>query len=534
MRSRGINGTVMFKEAVRSLKKDGDRAACYWLVFFISSLFLFLFFHLALSDAVGVTYFYSQSNLATYLTTFDVAACIVVIFLANNFYVGKKSKELAMFLVSGGTYGQLVEFLIFQTGILMATAIPLGIGIGHGCYPAAQKLIEWMAGADVARMAGEAGADMARVAGEIGADMARSAGAIGAGVARTTVGAGAGTRGTGSSEAALLTEAVIFLEIFWCTMVNLGYCYRSSIRNLLQKQRRSRTRRPILLRGRRSRWLYLVLYLGCAFLPWAAGDNSRLALLLTLPGLVGLSGTVDRILLPYLRESVSGRWISDGEKLVYMGFFREDLKTARLYILLFISSAVLLMAAMASSGAPAAGAVLTGSEVPVAEAVLSGSRASAAGTVLAGSGVPAAEAVLTGSRASVAGLTLVGSGARSTEAALAFLSFVLVIPLLALSLMFAFSSEMAGRREHFAALEKLGFSKEQQRRITGRELQVLYGFILAATLFYLVNLAGSFCVHGQLAWEAAGSVLLVFVTVLVLCGGLHCRYYRKAVLPKED
>lgn len=449
MKSRGMKSGVMFKEAVRSLKKDGDRAACYWLVFFISSLFLFLFFHLALSDAVGVTYFYSQSNLATYLTTFDVAACIVVIFLANNFYVGKKSKELAMFLVSGGTYGQLVEFLIFQTGILMATAIPLGIGIGHGCYPVARRLIEWMAGADVARVAG-------------------------AGVARTAVGTGAGMRGAGSSEAALLTAAVIFLEIFWCTMVNLGYCYRSSIRNLLQKQRRSRTRRPILLRGRRSRWLYLVLYLGCAFLPWAAGDNSRLALLLTLPGLVGLSGTVDRILLPYLRESVSGRWVSDGEKLVYMGFFREDLKTARLYILLFISSAVLLMAAMD------------------------------------------------------------GSGARSTEAALAFLSFILVIPLLALSLMFAFSSEMAGRREHFVALEKLGFSKEQQRRITGRELQVLYGFILAATLLYLANLAGSFCVRGDLAWEAAGSVLLVFVAVLVLCGGLHCRYYRKAVLPKED
>ena len=41
----------MIKDAVRSLKKDWDRAVFYWIVFVLSSMFMFTFFHLALSDA---------------------------------------------------------------------------------------------------------------------------------------------------------------------------------------------------------------------------------------------------------------------------------------------------------------------------------------------------------------------------------------------------------------------------------------------------------------------------------------------------
>ena len=93
----------MIKDAVRSLKKDWDRAVFYWIVFVLSSMFMFTFFHLALSDAIGVTFIYSNNDLPTYLTVFDVLICIIVIFLANDFYVKKKSGELAVILICGGT-----------------------------------------------------------------------------------------------------------------------------------------------------------------------------------------------------------------------------------------------------------------------------------------------------------------------------------------------------------------------------------------------------------------------------------------------
>ena len=62
----------MIRDAVRSLKKDLDRAVFYWIVFVLSSMFLFLFFHLSLSEAVGFTFIYSKNDLPTYLTVFDV------------------------------------------------------------------------------------------------------------------------------------------------------------------------------------------------------------------------------------------------------------------------------------------------------------------------------------------------------------------------------------------------------------------------------------------------------------------------------
>ena len=48
----------MIKDAARSLRKDLDRAVFYWIVFILSSMFMFTFFHLALSEAVGVTFIF--------------------------------------------------------------------------------------------------------------------------------------------------------------------------------------------------------------------------------------------------------------------------------------------------------------------------------------------------------------------------------------------------------------------------------------------------------------------------------------------
>ena len=38
----------MLKEAVLSIRKDLDRAVCYTLVFMLSSMFMYLFFHILL------------------------------------------------------------------------------------------------------------------------------------------------------------------------------------------------------------------------------------------------------------------------------------------------------------------------------------------------------------------------------------------------------------------------------------------------------------------------------------------------------
>ncbi len=295
----------MIKDAARSLRKDLDRAVFYWIVFILSSMFMFTFFHLALSEAVGVTFIYSNNDLPAYLTVFDVLICMVVIFLANDFYVKKKSKELAVILICGGTYLQLVEFLLIQTGILMVFSIPVGIGLGWACFPLLSLLIKTMSGCEI----------------EIGFGM----------------------------QSVALTASVIILEVFWCTMLNLGYAYRNSICSLLRGEEKIKLRVPKVLNAKGIRFIYPALYFGCACLLYTCKKSPERMLFLGFAGTAGLWGSIHKVVFPWLEKGVMEKWGDDGEKLVYMGLFRADLKMARLYIALFIASANILCAMMAGT-----------------------------------------------------------------------------------------------------------------------------------------------------------------------------------------
>lgn len=94
----------MIRSALRSIKDDFSRSLFYWLTFVLTSMFMFLFFHLSLSDFVGVTFINSTNNMETFITVLVIVICMVVIYFANDFYVKKKSKELAVRLVCGATY----------------------------------------------------------------------------------------------------------------------------------------------------------------------------------------------------------------------------------------------------------------------------------------------------------------------------------------------------------------------------------------------------------------------------------------------
>ena len=44
------------------------------------------------------------------------------------------------------------------------------------------------------------------------------------------------------TQSVVLTACVIFMEVFWCTMLNLGYAYRNSICALLRQENETKTR----------------------------------------------------------------------------------------------------------------------------------------------------------------------------------------------------------------------------------------------------------------------------------------------------
>lgn len=407
----------MIKTAARSLRKDLDRAGFFWIVFVLSSMFMFMFFHLAMSDAIGVTFINSNNDLPTYLTVFNVALCVVVIFLANDFYVKKKSGDLAVILICGGTYGQLVEFLLFQTGILMALSIPVGIGLGYLCFPFLGMLFKSMSGYEIHLSFG--------------------------------------------LQSVVLTACVIILEVFWCTMLNLGYSYRNSILTLLKGEEKIKLKTSKVLAAPGIRWVYPALYLGCAALLYTCEDVPERMLFLGFAGTAAMWGMINKTVVPWLEEAVPEKWINDGDKLVYMGLFREDLKMARLYIGLFIFTANILCALMA------------------------------------------------------------GTVRNSGEFMLCLLSFALLIPLLSMSLMFRFATEASGRKKQFATLNRVGYTHEQLRRIKNRELLCLYGFITAVSLVYILNILIALGIFHLIPGQVGAVIVVLFVGSMAGCGMIN-------------
>lgn len=414
------NRCAMLKESILSVRKDLDRAVCYMLVFMLSSMFMYLFFHVSLSETVGVTYIYGKNDLPTFLTTFDVLVCILVIFMANDFYVKKKSNELAVILMCGGTYLQLMQFLIFQTGILMAVSIPVGVAAGRLCFPLLAAVFRCMTGQELSMASG--------------------------------------------SQPVILSASIIGFEVFWCTFVNLGYSYRNSIYTLLHGEKKIRMEFPKLLAAKSLRYIYPGLYLGGAGLLYFCGREPEQITMLGIAGLLGLCGTIDKVVLPWLERGGAQRWADDGEKLVYMGLFREDLKMAKLYIVLFIAAADILCCLTA------------------------------------------------------------GMIEKGSEFALCLLSFSSMIPLLGISLMFRVASEAAGRKKQFAALRKIGYAREQIVHIVGRELLWLYGVIMGASLVYILNIAAVLCIYGMIPVAAGIWLVVIFVVSLALCGYVNYRY----------
>lgn len=247
-------------------------------------------------------------------------------------------------------------------------------------------------------------------------------------------------------------------------MVNLGYSYRNSIYTLLYGEEKIRMRLPWLFQFKGLRCLFPAVYILGALCLYIGAKEPEQIMLLGVLGNIGLCGSIDKVVLPWLENGSREAWSDQGEKLVYMGFFREDLKMAKLYIILFISTADILCCLVA------------------------------------------------------------GMIHQDAEFVLCMLSFASMIPLLAMSLMFRFATEAAGRRKQMGTLGKIGYTRPQIRRIVRRELQWLYGFIMVSSLVYIVGIVVNLSVQGLLPVMAGTGLVMIFVISLIVCGLLNYRY----------
>lgn len=422
----------MFQSALRSIKDDFSRSLFYWLTFVLTSMFMFLFFNLSYSDMIGVTFIHARNDMSTFTTVLVIGICMIVIFFANDFYVKKKSKELAVRLVCGGTYFQITQYLLFQTGVLFILAIPFGIGLAILFIPSinymlmsflnssAQLHIQWNA------------------------------------IVSTTI--------------------IIVFEIFWCTLLNLGYAYRSSIKTLMYDEKtiiHFSIPLPFNISSKIKKFLSIIMFIGPIVIFYFNGDNPNSMLILSIIGMIGLYCSIDQVVVPFLNYLTQYKYVSYHKRIVYLGFLRNDILMMKKNIILLIVSSVLLLSILVSC-----------LEQPM-------------------------------------------------EVMLAMISFVVINILLALSVMFKFSTEMLGRQRIFYSLERIGYMKNVQKDILMKEVWSLYGFIGGVSLFYIVNIFIVLWLYQLLNIYLLIGMCIVFVVPLILCAIASQIYYQRLIL-KED
>ena len=303
---------MIIHDAFMSLKNDMIHSFFYWLTFVISSMFIFLFLVVSMSDAVGVTFVQAKGDVATNLAVFSSVLCMVEIVFANDFYVKSKSRELAVRLVCGATYVQLAQYLLSQTVFLVAVAIPAGILAGTICIPLIGLLMSSITGTPMSINI--------------------------------------------TGEALIWTICILGFVVFWTLILNLSFAYRNSAAQLLNSQTiKTGSSNPFLTafledlnkgkQGTISRMIALGMFLVPIGLFYYSPSAS---MIFATVSLVGLNNIIKNLAMPYLNRHIE-KHITDPEKTGYLGFVRHDLKILKTNLLLLIVTSVLLITILVST-----------------------------------------------------------------------------------------------------------------------------------------------------------------------------------------
>lgn len=296
----------MLKDIFRSLKEDKVRTFFCWVTFTITSMFIFLFFAVAMSDAIGVKVVEGTSDIPSILMVVSVILCSVEIVFANDFFIKNKSKELAVRFVCGSTYTSNAMFLLMQTIVILVCALPLGIGGGFALLPIINEILKNVLHSDIVI--------------------------------------------TLNFLSLLCAFVVICYVVFWTLILNLSFSYRNSAAQLLNpssikvphttKFEIGSDKKTLL-----SKVFYIVLWLAPLLI---LHYDTQLLMFCVLVSLLGLVKVLDKVFTPLLEKIIHNN-VDKEVSLLSLGFVRYDLNVLKLNQLMYVISSVILIALLAQS-----------------------------------------------------------------------------------------------------------------------------------------------------------------------------------------
>ena len=105
----------IIKLAFVSLKKDLSKSIFYFLTFLLTTIFIFSFFNLTFNPYSGIHLGKDDTTFVTPIAVFVIVIAMLCVFLANNFYVSNKGKEISIILMSGASILSIRLLLILTS-----------------------------------------------------------------------------------------------------------------------------------------------------------------------------------------------------------------------------------------------------------------------------------------------------------------------------------------------------------------------------------------------------------------------------------
>lgn len=120
------------------------------------------------------------------------------------------------------------------------------------------------------------------------------------------------------------------------------------------------------------------------------------------------------------------------------------------------------------------------------------------------------------------------------ERMLVWISFIFIVILQSMAIMFRLETELSSRTKEFQILDQTGFEQMQIQKLMRREITMFYGFVLFVALFYLS--AVYYALVRAKLFTIMNAVWITGMLVVSLMGVylLTLSFYRNSILRKES
>lgn len=443
----------LIKLSLVSLKKDLSKSIFYFLTFLLTTIFIFSFFNLAFNPSANIHLGKDDATFVTPIAVFVIGVAMICVFLANNFYVSHKGKEISIILMSGASVYQLGIYLFFQVFMIMVLAIPLGCALGYMLIPVINSIF-----------------------------------------ALTFV--YQGSLFYLSRETIVATGTILAFEVFWCSLLNLGYCVRSTIASMIHEENKIKLsslkigdkwnhldrnqildlaevvkeNEPVQKNSSFSNKVFIVFYIAPIFIFIFLKDSMSF-LIFSLIGIIGIFGLIKRVLPDIITNRQRQESLGNPIHLISLGFLHSDIqKVFGLLIMILLSSILLTCVTVYTLNQPLVSMV-------------------------------------------------------------SLMSYVAVMVLMSLTIVFKIGMELNKRKSNFMNLCYLGYSITQLKQIVKLEMRLFYGLILILPLIYQIIILINLLLQKQITIYLT-IIIMTIQIIPILCSYWISVQLYKGILPK--